>query len=97
MPNRNGLYLLSGRAAGRPDRKIDVPLEFRRDPTTASPDREPPTAVEQAQIAELRKHVRILLADIAKEDLGAALLNLCELRRILAEISPEQHADLDLD
>jgi hypothetical protein len=100
MPNRNGLYLLSGRAARQPERKIDVPLEFRRD-RSASPDGTQLPAAEEALIAELlitelRKRVRVFLADLANEDLGTALLDLCELRRILAEISPEQRADLNV-
>ena len=95
MPNRNGLYLLSGRAARQPERKIDVPLEFRRD-RSASPDGTQLPAAEEALITELRKRVRIFLADLANEDLGTALLELCELRRILAEISPEQRADLNV-
>ena len=96
MPNRNGLYLLSGRTAGRQERKTDVPFEFRRD-RTRSPDQKHPSAAEQALISELRNQVRILLVDIANENLGAALLDLCELRRMLAEIGPEQQVDLDLD
>jgi hypothetical protein len=95
MPNRNGLYLLSGRAARQPERKIDVPLEFRRD-RSASPDGTQLPAAEEALITELRKRVRVFLADLANEDLGTALLDLCELRRILAEISPEQRADLNV-
>ena len=95
MPNRNGLYLLSGRATRQPERKIDVPLEFRRD-RSASPDGTQLPAAEEALITELRKRVRIFLADLANEDLGTALLELCELRRILAEISPEQRADLSV-
>ena len=94
MPNRNGLYLLSGRAARQPERKIDVPLEFRRD-RSASRDGTQLPAAEEALITELRKRVRIFLADLANEDLGTALLDLCELRRILAEISPEQRAELN--
>ena len=95
MPSRNGLYLLSGRAARQPERKIDVPLEFRRD-RSASPDGTQLPAAEEALITELRKRVRIFLANLANEDLGTALLELCELRRILAEISPEQRADLSV-
>jgi hypothetical protein len=95
MPNRNGLYLLSGRATRQPERKIDVPLEFRRD-RSASPDGTQLPAAEEALITELRKRVRIFLANLANEDLGTALLELCELRRILAEISPEQRADLSV-
>jgi len=71
MPNRNGLYLLSGRAAGRPEREIDMPLEFRRG-RTAFLDRTQMPAAQEALIAELRMHVRILLADLANEELGAA-------------------------
>ena len=95
MPNRNGLYLLSGRATRQPERKIDVPLEFRRD-RSESPDGTQLPAAEEALITELRKRVRIFLANLANEDLGTALLELCELRRILAEISPEQRADLSV-
>ena len=94
MPNRNGLYLLSGRAAAQPERKIDGLLKFRRD-TPASSDGRPLPAAEEALIMELRKRVWTFLVDLAKEDLGTALLDLCELRRILAEISPEQRADLN--
>ena len=95
MPNRNGLYLLSGRAARQPERKIDVPLEFWRD-RSASPDGTQLPAAEEALITELRRRARIFLADLANEDLGTALLDLCELRRILAEISPEQRAELNV-
>ena len=95
MPNRNGLYLLSGRATRQPERKVDVPLEFRRDRPGSSDGAQLPAA-EEALITELRKRVRIVLADLAKDDLGTALLDLCELRRILAEISPEQRAELNV-
>ena len=94
MPSsRNGLYLLSGRATRQPERKVVVPLEFRRDrPGPADGIHLRPT--EEALITELRKRVRIFLADLAKDDLGTALLDLCELRRMLAEISPERRAEL---
>jgi hypothetical protein len=63
----------------------------------ASPERTPVPELDQALIVDLRKHVRTLLVDLANEDLGSALLDLSELRRILSEISPEQQAGLGLD
>ena len=91
MPNRNGLYLLSGRGAGRPQPSIELPLEFRRH-RSASPDGTQLPATEQALITDLRKRVRVFLADLANDDLGTALIDLCELRRILAEIRLEERA-----
>jgi len=96
MPNRNGLYIVAGPTDRRPKHRIDLPLEFRRD-RAASPDRPNFPAREEELISELRQLVRILLAHLADEDLGSALLDLCELRRILAEMSPEHYTDLDLE
>jgi hypothetical protein len=45
-------------------------------------------------VAELRKRVRLLLADLATGDFDMALLDLSQLRRVLSGITPEPGAGL---
>jgi hypothetical protein len=94
MQNRDRLYLIGGRAAARPQPKIDAPVEFLRDRRTLPHPTHQPEA--QDAVIALRKHVHTLLSDLAHEDLGSALIDLCVLRQALSEMSPEQCVALNL-
>jgi hypothetical protein len=86
MQNRDRLYLIGGRAAARPQPKIDAPVEFLRDRRTLPHPTHQPEA--QDAVIALRKHVHTLLRDLAHED--------CVLRQALSEMSPEQCVALNL-
>jgi hypothetical protein len=96
MPDRNSLRLVGRRLTRRHERKIKAPVNFPPDWTVSTDQIRGPEA-KAALMSELQEHVQGLLADLADDDLGAALLELCELRRLLAEIGPEQYMRMDLE